>query len=399
VASVFTLGSFNCHDRLNTFVRPGVQIGTPETRWEERESLHGINRQARVRTAALRTIVWPMRIVASNANDMRSRIASLRAECAKATNTAVMAPDGDSTQLTYRLVRQTQPSVPWDELYALQMAEFDLILTAEPFAYGSEVTLFSASAGTCPRVLDLSAMVGDYPAPLEISITATVEDIASLYAGLVPDLSFDHYNEGEDMTWVGGTNSDVADAAAHGGYTERNTSATAAVATYAHTAFYRRGTYLPLMRARTSANSARLGYGYGGSEYDYLEIANTTFRTHALKPVALPIVRTRPGTPANLQARIQQNVSGNADLDWVGLCPISWGFASWVHPTSDATTLIFGYDGTLYADGVASTEYKTGGPLYGFRTDRLCIFADDADGSEDALPCNVTVKYVPRYAQ
>lgn len=399
MAGTTLLGSVNLNDGATNEVRY-IEVGAPVTRWEERRSLHGVNRQAQVRTGELREIKIGMTTRAASADALRTALNTIRAECAKVQNTLSLSHDGEASALSYALMRQGQPSVPWTELYELEHeADYEIVLTAEPFAYGSEVTLFSASAGTCPRVLDLSGMVGDYPAPLEITIAATVEDIASLYLGLVPDLSFDHYNEGEGLTWAGGSNSDVADAAAHGGYKERNTSSTPAIATYADTAGYECGTYLPLFRAKTSANSARIGWGYGGSEHDYLVLSDTFFKTYALKPVALPIVKTRPGTAANLQARIQQNVSGNADLDWVGLCPVSWGFASWVHPSSDATTLILGYDGTLYADGVASTEYKTGGPLYGYKTDRLCIFADDANGIEDALPCNVTIKYVPRYAQ
>lgn len=399
MAIVRTLGAVNLNDGVTNRTER-IEIGAPATTWDERESLHGVNRQARVRTAGLRQITIGMVVYGATANALRAALDAIRAECAKATNTLSLGQDGDSTVLSYACVRQTQPSVPWDHMYNFtHVAVFDLVLTCEPFAYGSEVTLFNGTSKSCPAVMDLSAMVGDYPAPLEITFASPSENIAALYMGLVPELSFTPYVEGESMTWAGGTNSDQANAAAHGGYVERNTSATVAVATYADTAAYQRGTYLPLLRAKTSANSARIGYGYGGSELDYLEITDTFFRTYALKPVALPIVKTRTGTAANLQARILQNVSGNGELDFMGLCPVSWGMASWVHPTSDTSALIFGYDGTVYAAGVASPEYKTGGPLYAFKTDRLVIFADDANGTEDSLTANVTIKYVPRYAQ
>jgi len=399
VAGTTLLGSVNLNDGTTNEVRH-IEVGAPVTRWEERRSLHGVNRQAQVRTGELREGKIGMTTRAATADALRTALNTIRAECSKVANTLTLKHDGEAGTLSYVLVRQGQAEVPWTELYELEHeADYELVLTAEPFAYGAEVTLFNGTSKSCPAVMDLSSMLGDYPAPLEISFASPSENIAALYMGLVPDLSFDHFNEGEDLTWAGGSNSDVADAAAHGGYKERNTSTSVAIATYANTAGYQRGTYLPLLRAKTSANSARIGYGYGGNEYDYEVITATYFKTYALKPVALPIVKTRTGTAAKRQARIQHNVSRNADLDFVGMCPVSWGFASWVHPTSDASALVFGYDGTVYAAGVAAAEYKTGGPLYGWKTDRLCIFADDANGSEDSLTANVTIKYIPRYAQ
>lgn len=398
MAGTTLLGAVNLNDGTTNEVR-FVEIGAPLTRWDERERLFGINRQARARTTSLREIRIGMTTRAATADLLRTAINLVRAECAKTTNTLSLSHDGEASALSYACLRQTQPSVPWTELYELrQEADYELVLTCEPFAYGSEVTLFEADALTCPTVVSLVNMLGDYPAPLEITLTGTVEDIAACYLGIVPDLSFDAYNEAEALSWSGGTTSTVADAAAHGGSKKRNTSTTAAVATYADTAGYVAGTYLPLARCKVSANSMDIGYGYGGAEYAAEIEASTFFTIVPLAPVALPVVKTRSGTAANLQARFAVNTSGNADLDWFGLCPISWGFASWVHPSSDATALVFGYDGTCYADGIAS-QYKVGGPIEAFRTDSLCLFADDANGTEDALPVTLTVKYVPRYAQ
>jgi len=392
------LGSLNLHDGVNYWTER-IEIGAPLTEWEESRAPFGINRQRRVRTSALRQITIGMIVYGATANALRAALATLRAECAKATNTLSLGQDGDSTVLSYACLRQTQPSVPWTTMYNLEhRAVFDLVLICEPFAYGSEVTLYNASAGTCPRVVDLSGMLGDFPAPLEITLAATVEDIAACYLGLVPDTAFDAYNEAEALTWSGGTTSTVADAAAHGGSKKRNTSATAAVATYADTAGYDPGTYLLLARTKDDSGTIDIGYGYGGSEYASVAASGTTFHIVEVACLALPIVKTRSGVAANLQVRFD-SITSNGDVDWFGLCPVTWGFTSWVHPSNDATTLVFGYDGTVYADGVASQAYKTGGPLYAFKTDALCIFCDDANGSEDALPANLTIKYVPRYAE
>lgn len=404
MAGTYTLGNANLNNGTSTwvdFTSGGVAIDAPDTQWDERERLFGINRQTRVRTSKLRQITIPMMVYGATADALRTALDLIRVECQKTTNTLTLKRDGETSGLTYTCVRQTQPSVPWDLLYDMaHRARFDLILTCEPFAYGGEITLYNASAQTSPCVLSLASMVGDYAAPIEVTLTGTVENIANARLGLVPDLSYSAYVEAETPSWTGGTTSTVADAAAHGGNVKRNTSSTAAVATYADTAAYQAGTYLPLARCKTSANSMDVGYGYGGTEYASENVTSTFFKIVALAPVALPIVKTRSGTAANLQVRFDQNTSGNGDLDWFGLCPLSWGYAEWVNTAAgDAATVIFGYDGTCYAAGVASPGYKAGGPVYGDRTMALAIFADDANGSDDALPLAVTIKYVPRYAQ
>ena len=403
MAGTYTLGTLNLYDSASYWVQPpGVQIEAPRTIWQESERLRGVSRQSRVRTTGLRSITIPMRVYGATAAALRTNLDTLRAECQKTSNTLTLQHDGDTSSLAYTCVRQTQPSVPWDIMYELSHnARFDLILTCEPFAYGTEVTLFSATSKAMPATMDLTAMVGDYAAPLEITVASPSENIHCLYAGLIPDLTYTPYAEAEALTWAGGTTSDVVNAAAHGGYVGRNTSTTVAVATYADTAGYLPGTYLPLVRGMVSANSLQAGYGYGGTEYDAVAIATTYLSVEELTRIALPIVETGTGTAANLQVRQAQVVSGNGDTDWWGLLPLTWGWAAWHHatPASDTTGLVLGYDGSWYAAGVADYANGHGSALEADRTMRLVLFGDDANGTEDSLTANITIKYVPRYAQ
>lgn len=273
-----------------------------------------------------------------------------------------------------------------------------LELVVSPFIVEASVTLYDAEPVTAPCSLDLSAMTGNFKAPLTVDCDATSSDTHSLYLALDPT-SFDSYlSDAVDLTWdAGATDTEDADARTGDGvYVGSVTAVTASI----DTASYPEGPYLLL--ARVKVLNGETGYVTTDYTTDVIEFTRATWHTVELGRCYLPTRKVRGSAAANLVVSVYGSSASAGDeacIDWVYALPLGDG-AFIYHPasdTEDATTI--GRDaatGITYIDDVADEENVTGVTLMALGG-TLLIVAEDAGGDDPEQALDVTVEYEPRF--
>jgi hypothetical protein len=276
--------------------------------------------------------------------------------------------------------------------------ETELTLAVSPFVERAAVALYDAESVTAPCSLDLSAMTGNYRAPISIECDATSSDTHSLYLALDPT-SFDSYlSDAVDLTWdAGATDTEDADARTGDGvYVGSVTAVTASI----DTASYPEGPYLLL--ARVKVLNGETGYVTTDYTSDVIEFTRATWHTVELGRCYLPTRTVRASAAANLTVSVygsSDTAGDEACIDWVYALPLGDGMFSW-HPataTTDATAI--GRDaatGMTYIDDVADEENVTGTSLMALGG-TLLVVAEAAAGTDPEQALDVTVEYEPRF--
>jgi hypothetical protein len=280
-------------------------------------------------------------------------------------------------------------------------------LTCEPYAYGSEQTIVSASSITAPCIVDTSAVKGDFPTPLQISLSTSGAHMHAVYIGTVTDASADiddYLYECEDLTWSGGTASDYSSANAHDGYAEQNTAVSSGASAPLTDTTLTAATYILLGRTTQS--------GAGGAEY-YIQTPGSDIIGSLVRATAgwvlsrfgtarLPALGYRTGGSSYHSLNFYPTAAITAYWDYVAYVPTNRGWA-YYHPAAGATVeskLTLDYDGIWYDsnDRATMVSGRSGG-LRAAPGDRLLIVAHDADSTTTpTLTITCTVKAKPRYA-
>ena len=289
----------------------------------------------------------------------------------------------------------------------------------EPWAYGSEVTLLSASAQTAPLVLSLGTLTGDYPAPLDLTITANTTDIHSCFVGVLKSASAleigDLRKEAPvaGASWSGAADEDISDAKFTGGHAIGIQSATESTAVLFDSTAIRAldaGSYVPLPRvAAISASYAatiRLFSRIGSTDTTIQTIttASTVPEYRDLDPIHIPFAATLSATPTvALGAGVAAADAADgheAVLDNVTLLPSSWSWVG-VHPSAaatDYTSIRFTADGKVYLD--EREDYSavvSAGPLIAEPGAVKVMIVAETAAAAATIAVKVTAGAIPRY--
>ncbi len=323
----------------------------------------------------------------------------------------VVQPGGASNSITFNVFGGSAALIANGALFeGASVALCDLALVCEPYAYGPLTTLYTAQALTTPGYLDLTAMVGEYPAPLMITLQSTTTELHSCYVGLLAAAAWSGFLvEAESLTWTGGTAAAGSTTHAHGPASRKNTNTVAAIAPIDVTAFPA-GAYMVLVRAmmENAADSGTITIGRDAAiaeQYGSTVTVPgvTTWAFYEAGVVVLPNRTVRASATSSLYVSMASSsaVAGHAvELDYVCFVPLSLGNLIWHHAVaaSHCNRLYLDGTGALYVEDAVNPQYATGSSPLKARTGRLVIAAEDPSGATAGQTMNVTVAYYPRYS-
>ncbi len=277
----------------------------------------------------------------------------------------------------------------------------EVTVLREPWVYGAPATLYSASSVSLPAVLDLSAMTGDAPAPLDVLFDASSADIHRLAAGIYPESGVaitKFVRKAVDLTWD--TGSATTDSAGWpdgtGNTVWRTNSATGASASVDVTDLAP-GSYAVCVNAKRDAGASPATVGTSVTEA--VDIEGTSLRRHLLGIVSLPLTAVRGSATSAIGIVLTSDGTDYAYLNTIEFIPVSWGCWGWHHATaSGSCDKLRLEDGLTYADDVASLAYVQLGQQLKTLGGTLVV---TAEGRSEAptLAVTSTASYEPRYEQ
>ncbi len=407
MSTVLVAGSVNLNDGVNTILL-GLSLGTAQ---REAEQLGGpgvdiaasgpLDESAWVETTA------EVLVAGSSVDDVMARVSAIAAELRDCSDWTV-GLDGSAYTGTLRVKLgrcvELPLEAPWmTALVGAHKTRLAITVLREPWVYGASTVLYSASSVALPCVLDLSAMSGDAPGPLELLLDADADvDLHQVVAGVYPDETAaisDFVLRAVTLSWSGGSAMANATGYPDGvGNTVWYTDSPTGVSADIDTSGYVPGIYA------LYANIA--GYGsdpVGVIETTYtdpVEVVGSQLRRHLLGLVSLPCQHVRGAASSALRVRISYPGSaGGVVLNTVELVPCHAGLIGW-HPDSPsvyADTLRFA-DGVVYADDVASLAYLTHGARLRTLGGAL-VLTGEGTVAAPTVAATVTITYRPRWEQ
>lgn len=387
---------------------------------------YAASRLVRRSSAGSRTVSYEIDVEGSSEDDLRSKLTALLAKLPLTTQKSlVVTRYGATASRTLTALAVTGDLLNAEDIEAHIRRALGYIATVKfsllcaPWAYGSEVTLLSASAQTAPLVLSLGTVTGDYPAPLDLLIAKDAAKIHSCFVGVlkagsslaITDLRKEAPVAG--ASWSGAADEDIADAKFTGGHAigiQSDTESTAVLFDSTAMRTLDAGAYVPLPRvAAISASYAatiRLFSRIGTTDTTLQTIStiNTVPEYRDLAAIHLPFAATLTSTPvvalgAGVKAADATN-GHEAVLDNVTLLPASWSWVG-VHPSDPAAgydSVRFTADGKVYLDDAEDySSVVSAGPLMVEPgTAKVLIVAELASAAA-TVACYVTAKFTPRY--
>lgn len=389
---------------------------------------HGYTAARLVRrmSSGSRQVGYEIEVLGDSEDDLRSKLTALLSHLPiTASKDLVVTRHNATASRTLRCLAVTGDLTNKEDIEAHiqralgNLATVNLGLICEPWAYGSEVTLLSASAQTAPLVLSLGTLTGDYPAPLDLTITANTTDIHSCFVGVLKAASAleigDLRKEAPvaGASWSGAADEDISDAKYTGGHAIGIQSATESTAVLFDSTAIRAldaGSYVPLPRvAAISASYAatiRLFSRIGSTDTTLQTITTTSTvpEYRDLDPIHIPFAATLSATPTvALGAGVAAADAADgheAVLDNVTLLPSSWSWVG-VHPSAaatDYTTIRFTADGKVYLD--EREDYSaviSAGPLIAEPGAVKVMIVAETVAAAATAAIKVTASFVPRY--
>jgi len=233
-------------------------------------------------------------------------------------------------------------------------------LICQPYLYSASAqTLYNAHTFALPAVVDLTAQIGQYRAPLDIAVTASGGGLARVFAGLYADATAAiglFVRKAVDLAWSGGAA--AADAAGYPdgvGNTVWGSNAAAGVYADIDDTAMAPGEYLIVANCKaTTANHAYAAVG----GLDWVAIPSTSLDLLVLGIVTLPYKTVRSGGASALRVYLQGDGSTNyAYLNYVALlpCPV----LGWKKASGGATTVRV-ENGLFYVDNIADLSDLVG---------------------------------------
>jgi hypothetical protein len=411
MAVTATLGSLD----ISGYLRDEVRITGPVHQWDEVSGTHAdIARQANVRSSSLIEIVLPMKVTGATADALIAAVATIRAEAAKETNTLTVKPTGATNSVTYNILRSPHVVPAWNNVYDVgKVALFDLVLVAEPWAYGAAVTALNASAQTFPDGLsfkasggDATSIAGDDDTPLTITLVPTGGEgnIHAVYMGWYPVADWTGYMVETDTagSFVGGTAAAGPSTNASGGASVKNTGTT-----YSYlpvdTAAYAAGSYLVLGRVTLEnagdTGTFKLSTAAGDLTDEVTTTGLTTWHLIELGHVHLPAQTTVTGTAANLRVSMKCSAARYVAMDYLAFIPLDRGLVCY-HPAVAATASasIKSELGRLYDASIVTYANASGHGIKARGAGTLVVVVDEVAANAATYSGTITVAYTPRYA-
>lgn len=265
-------------------------------------------------------------------------------------------------------------------------------IRVEPFATKAVATITSADLET-PGSVDLSAMTGEYPAPLTVSVdpgASTAADMHSVYLALCEDASWTGFMV--EATAVTGWDDEVADAGL-GVNVVRFAAGAAVDPGTVETAAFPPSAYLVLARVlATAGGTITLDTGYT----DPVTSVETHWEWLPVGEIVLPTRRVRGAATCLLTI----NGSAAAQACYVhrlAFLPLRWGFVSYhdaATDTADITTLRAEWE-DIFVDDVVDFANILGGGLKCLGG-QLIVLTEEAAGTALHHHADVSVSYKPR---
>jgi hypothetical protein len=282
-----------------------------------------------------------------------------------------------------------------------QWTQVTLQLVVSPFVTTAAVTLHNAAAYTAPDSVALSGMVGNYRAPLTVTLNATNADIHAAYLAIDAS-SYDAYRfDAKDFTWGAGE-TDTADADAFSGTAAYVASVTDVVGTF-DTADLPAGPYLLLARVKVlDTHTAAVTTDYTSDTP--ATFTRATWHIVELGRCYLPtrVVRNAATALITVSAKTSSATAGDeCCIDWVYCLPIGDGYFGWHPATATIECDTLGRDaatGHTYVDDVVNEQHCCPGATLMALGGTLLIVTDGTDGTDPTNDGAITVTYAPRFA-
>lgn len=275
-------------------------------------------------------------------------------------------------------------------------------IRVEPYALGNTDTAGSADDLETPGSVDLSGMDGEYPTPLNVTVTdgaSTPGQQHSIHLALCPDKDWRGYLV--EATAVAGWDDEVADSgtADIGATVVRFAAGAGSDSGLVDVTGFPRGAYLVLAHVKVAATGTltlEVPLGdegpvtrepEGGAVYwDWLPIGQ----------VVLPSAKTRGAATASLEVT---GSSATAPSYCHRLCflPLNWGYVAY-HDTADPLDSIISLRAEwedIYVDDVVDFENVIGGGLKCLGG-QLIVLVEEAEGTSAHRHCDVNATYRPR---
>lgn len=209
--TVLRFGTFNGNDRVNTRVM-SWSLGKP---LRVRESYGGpgvdIAAAGAVDESAWAESRWEIEIRDTTVDGVSARVAALAAALRDLSTITVGMPGSDHVGT---LIPKNAECVerPITAISPVTFTEtVEVIVERDQWVYGPEQTIVDAVATALPAVIDISAMNGTAPAPVNILAAAGAVEVESFYAGAYPDetATIDLFvREAHTLSWSGGAPED-----------------------------------------------------------------------------------------------------------------------------------------------------------------------------------------------
>lgn len=398
--TILVIGGFDCNDRVHTFLE-SFNLGVATAEWTDYGGLGiDIAVQGPADESALVTSEARVRIHGDSQQDLIERINALRAELRVVDNTVTYGVPGAPATCLLKLKRSPRIAPAVDVLFtSANIAIVELQLVREPWVYGATQTLYSAANITIPCVVDLSAMVGQAAAPLDLVVSAGA-GVHQLAVGVYRDATAPltlFVRRAVLLSWSGGAASADADGYPDGvGNTLWRTNSGTGVYTDVDVSSLMPGSYIPVVNAkRDAAGTAAVWTTYCSP----VAVEGDTLRRHCLPPVALPPKAVRGSASSTLRFYLKGDGTNYGYVNTIEFLPVSEGMVAWHHstPTSSAAVLRFA-DGLVYADDVASLAHLRGDHELRALGGTLFV-TGEAPAEDPVLVATLGAEYTPRWEQ
>ena len=407
---VLVVGGFDCNDGVNTRLI-AWSLGKPT---RSAESLGGpgvdIARAGALDVSAWAEAHFTIAIGGADVDDVTARVAALANEL-RDLSAIIIGLKGSAH--TGMLIPTRTDCVeiplesPWDSrLMNAHKTAVEIVVQREPWVYGAVTALYAAQALSLPAVLNLSAMLGQAAAPLNLLFDAATANLHQLVCGVYPDAPValsKFILKAVDLTWYatgGGAPAGSAVAEANGwpdgaGNTLWKVNTLVGDYTDLDVTDFMGGSYALYANVRRDAGAspATIETPYG----DAVAIEGTDLRRQLVGLVSLPCASVRGAATSTLRVTLCGDGTDYAYCNTLEIIPTP--LVGWHHvtPASYADTLRFA-DGFVYADDVASLGYRTndaelialGGTL---------VITGESTAEAPTLAVTASAEYVPRWEQ
>lgn len=408
--STCVIGSFDCNDRVHTFLVSSEYPGQPFS-WDTFLG-DDLPRQGKRQVGGYWAVPFSIRIQGDTPDDLEARINALRAEipgcdAAPETNTATIGQPNRSHVGTLIVHASPRSAVPVDVLYTKgESAQVSFTLTCDPYVYSAAETMHSAAGIDCPAIVPLTTQTGQFATPLDLLLDAGALELSACYVGHTKDETAvigDFVKPLVAASWlkVGGgaaTGAAAADAAGYpagaGNTVWETKDATGDVTPVDVTDHIGEYAVFANVKYRVGAAGASVKQQFG----DWVPITTAALKLLYLGTVSLPTQVVRGAATSTLAVSVKGNATNYAAINHVTLVPVSDSIIGWKVTSGHAHKVLW-EDGTLYADDVAKLNAAFGGSA-SLRTlgGQLLVLAEQAS-SAPTSHLHVTASATPRFEQ